>query len=98
MKARELIRRRTDIADGAIADVVVWTVPRPVDGCAHLFKYRLAFVVDDVCVIRYDNERGKGDHLHYGRQEVAYLFSSPRQLIADFFEDIARWRNERGHD
>ncbi|MBU1666527.1 MAG: hypothetical protein KKG92_14180 [Gammaproteobacteria bacterium] len=77
---------------------VVWTVPRPVDGCAHFFKYRLAFVVDDVCVIRYDNERGKGDHRHIGNREMAYLFSSPRQLIADFFEDIARWLDENRND
>lgn len=94
MKAKELIRRRADVADGAIADIVVWTVPTPVDGCTHLFKYRLAFVVDDVCVIRYDNERGKGDHRHYGRRETAYRFSSSRQLMADFFEDIARWLDE----
>ncbi len=98
MKAKELIRRRIEITERAIADVVVWTVPAPVDGCAHLFKYRLAFVVDDECVIRYDNERGKGDHRHYGRREMAYRFSNPRQLLADFFEDIARWRNERSDD
>ena len=28
----------------------------------HGFKYRLAFVVNGVCVLRYDNEAGKGDH------------------------------------
>ncbi len=33
-------------------------------GSSHGFKYRLAYVVDGVCVVRYDNEVDKGDHRH----------------------------------
>ncbi|EGG79231.1 hypothetical protein SXCC_00087 [Gluconacetobacter sp. SXCC-1] len=35
-------------------EIVVWHVPVPVRGSAHRFKYRLAFVADGACVIRYD--------------------------------------------
>ena len=84
MKAQELIRRRVDIAENAFADIVVWHVPKPVSGSQHVFKYRLAFVVDGVCVLRYDNETGKGDHRHAGDDEEAYAFSSPRQLHGRF--------------
>ena len=35
-------------------------------------KYRLAFVVEEACVVRYDNERSKGDHRHYGDTEESY--------------------------
>jgi predicted transcriptional regulator len=31
------------------------------------------------CVLRYDNEAGKGDHKHIGTFETAYVFESPRR-------------------
>jgi hypothetical protein len=49
-------------------------------------------VVDGVCVVRYDNERGKGDHRHVGEVEQAYVFSTPRQLVADFMTDVKEWK------
>ena len=73
---------------------MVWLLPKPLPPSKHLFKYRLAYVVDQVCVIRYDNELGKGDHRHFGAREQPYRFSSPKQLIADFEADIARWNRE----
>ncbi len=51
-------------------------------------------MVRDVCVLRYDNEVGKGDHRHYGDKESIYKFTTPDQLVADFQRDIARWNNE----
>ncbi|MCK4426699.1 MAG: helix-turn-helix transcriptional regulator [Deltaproteobacteria bacterium] len=30
---------------------------------------------DGTCVVRYDNESGKGDHKHYGAQEELYGFT-----------------------
>jgi Family of unknown function (DUF6516) len=78
----------------AFAEMVLWQVPRPVAGSSHAFKYRLAYVVDSDCVIRYDNEAGKGDHRHFGNIENVYEFTTPDQLIADFQRDIARWNHE----
>jgi hypothetical protein len=37
-----------------------------VRGSRHQYKYRLVLVVNDDCVLRYDNEAGKGDHKHVG--------------------------------
>jgi hypothetical protein len=54
----------------------------------------LAYVVRGECVIRYDNETGKGDHRHFGRVEEPYVFTTPERLIADFQNDIARWNHE----
>jgi len=54
----------------------------------------LAYVVEGACVLRYDNEAGKGDHRHTQASETQYEFSSPRQLMADFFDDIRRYNNE----
>ena len=60
----------------------------------HGYKYRLAYVVRGECVLRYDNETGKGDHRHFNAKESAYVFTTPDQLIADFQRDIARWNHE----
>jgi hypothetical protein len=67
-------------------------------GSSHKYKYRLAYVVRRRCVLRYDNEIGKGDHHHYDAVQSAYQFISVRRLIQDFLADIARWNHENGED
>ena len=94
MKARLLFEQRVVISETALAELVLWEVPQPVKGSAHGYKYRLAFVVDGTCVLRYDNETGKGDHRHLGEIERPYQFTTPERLVADFFSEIERWRNE----
>lgn len=96
MKALVLVRRRVVLATDAFAEVVVWQVPEPVSSSGHLFKYRLAYVVKGECVVRYDNERGKGDHRHFGAEESRYAFSTPDRLMLDFGADIERWNDEHG--
>ena len=59
---------------------------------ADRFKYALAYVVAGVCVLRYDNEAGKGDHRHVGDVETEYRFTTPDQLLADFWRDVDQWR------
>lgn len=97
MNAVELIRRRVIVADNAFVEIVVWQVPIPVESCAHHFKYRLAFVVNGECVVRYDNEAGKEDHKHIGNTEFPYEFVNPHQLLKDFMDDIRRWQDECGY-
>ena len=94
MRAVELLRTRIAFSEVAFAELVLWRVPKPVAGSAHEFKYRLAYVVDGACVVRYDNEVGKGDHRHFNGKESAYTFQTPDKLIADFQRDIARWNRE----
>lgn len=94
MKAVELVRTRIIYSEIAFADLALWKVPQPVAGSLHGYKYRLAYVVNGVCVLRYDNEAGKGDHRHEGNEEGPYSFSTPERLVADFQNDIARWNDE----
>ena len=98
MKARELFNRRVPVTELAFAELVLWEVPEPVSGSAHRYKYRLAFVVAGECVLRNDNEAGKGDHKHVRGKEVRYRFVSADKLVADFFEEVRRWRNENSND
>jgi Family of unknown function (DUF6516) len=94
MKAALLARTRIVYSTHSFAELVLWQVPTPVAGSAHQFKYRLAYVVDSVCVVRYDNEIGKGDDRHFGAIENSYKFSTPERLMVDFQKDIARWNDE----
>lgn len=98
MKAKQLARNRIALGRSAFAETVVWQLPVPLAGSAHSFKYRLAYVVGGVCVLRYDNEAGKGDHCHFDNVESAYTFTTPDKLLADFFNDIQRWNHEHNHD
>jgi hypothetical protein len=94
IKAVELICTRIAYSESAFAELVLWRLPKPLEGSLHGFKYRLAYIVRGECVLRYDNEVGKGDHRHFGEKESAYVFTTPEQLVADFQNDIARWNHE----
>jgi hypothetical protein len=74
--------------------MVLWQLPKPIAGSTHRYKYRLAYVVRGKCVLRYNNEVGKGDHRHVGEKSRFYVFSTPERLIADFQREIARWNRE----
>jgi hypothetical protein len=90
MKSRLIQKRRIQLSDTSFTEVVIWQVPEPVSGSSHGYKYRLVCVVDEVCVLRYDNEAGKGDHKHLGEREVLYNFTTLEQLVEDFWADVAR--------
>lgn len=90
MKAKLLVRRRVILSEQSFADIVIWETPEPVKGSAHSYKYRLAYVVDSICVMRFDNEAGKGDHMHLSGVESAYGFSTIDRLLDDFLGAIER--------
>jgi hypothetical protein len=92
-KAELLIRQRVPLDAAAFVEIVVWRVPKSVRGSNHDLKYRLALVVDGVCVMRYDNEAGKGDHRHVRGSEQPYQFIDVDTLLADFWSDVDKWRN-----
>jgi len=93
MKAELLMRERRVLEVGFI-EVIVWGLPEPLSGSTHSFKYRLAYAVEGECVLRYDNESGKGDHRHMGDKETTNVFISVDQLLDDFLADVARWKGE----
>jgi hypothetical protein len=93
VNAEPLLNERLVVTEDAFVELVVWRVPSPVPGSVHGFKYRLAFVVKGMCVLRYDNEAGKGDHKHFAGEQIPYIFTTPAQLLADFWNDVDRWRS-----
>jgi len=95
MKAELIHRLKHVTAEGDIIEMVVWKVPQPVSPCTHGFKYSLVYVVEGRRVIGFDNERGKGDHVHVEGEERPYAFESVERLIEDFVEAVERWREKR---
>lgn len=90
-----LYRNRRVLASGAVIEEVVWKLPQPDAQRPHGYKYRLYYGRGGRRVLGYDNERGKGDHRHYGDREERYLFSSVEQLLADFRADVLRAERKR---
>jgi Family of unknown function (DUF6516) len=91
MKAGKLLHERHVVAEHAFVELLIWRVPQPVQGSLHRLKYSLALVMHGRCVMRYDNEAGKGDHRHADGAESAYPFSTFEQLLADFWKDVDKW-------
>jgi hypothetical protein len=92
MNAKLMLNERHTHAETAFVEMVVWRLPAPLAASGHAFKYRLALVVNGTCVLRYDNEAGKGDHKHLGEKEIPYRFISPQALLEDFWHDVDNWR------
>ncbi len=92
MNAKLLLNERHILSENAFVEMVVWRVPSPLSGSSHDFKYRLALVVSGQCVLRYDNEAGKGDHKHLGEEEIPYVFITPQELLDDFWREVDNWR------
>ena len=92
MKAELLIDERYVLGSRTFVEIVGWRLDRPVPGSTDRFKYRLALVADLTCVLRYDNEAGKGDHRHIGSAEKRYKFTDADTLLADFWRDVEAWR------
>jgi Family of unknown function (DUF6516) len=91
MDAALLARAKEVRDDGSIVEIVIWELPEPLPPSLHRYKYRLFFGAAGVSRVRYDNERGKGDHRHVAGREEDYTFTSVKQLLADFQSDVERW-------
>jgi len=91
-----LYRSKYIYPDGSVREMVLWQLPKRMHRSGHHFKYRLYFgLADGTCVVRYDNEQGKGDHRHRGDNEETYRFKDVETLVRDFMNDIERARG--GH-
>ena len=88
MEVGKLINEIVVISEFTFVEIVVWEVSDANIGSMHFYKYRLALVVNQVCVMRYDNEPGKGDHMHIGNEEFEYSFTNAEKLIDDFWHSV----------
>ena len=93
MRAKLIYREKYIYADGAIREMVLWQLPEKTSENPHGLKYWLYYGLSDgTCVVRYDNETGKGDHRHREEREERYKFKNVETLVEDFLEDIEKAR------
>ena len=85
-----LVFRDKKVKQGLVIEMVVWELDDPLSGSGHCLKYRLfcGSLETGACLVRYDNERGKGGHRHVADEEQPYIFTSLEALFADFEEDV----------
>jgi hypothetical protein len=85
-----LVFRDKKVKWGLIIEMVVWELDSRLNGCSHRFKYRLfcGSLETGESLVRYDNERGMGDHRHVGNVEQSYTFNDLEKLFADFEKDV----------
>ena len=94
-KARLIFEDRAIYPDGAVLEMRIWRLPKSDSERPHGLKYSLYYGKDGMRQVGYDNERGKGDHRHYGEREAAYVFTTLEQLAADFLADVERARSRK---
>lgn len=94
MSARLIFKDKFIYADGAIREMVIWRLPKVDEERLHGLKYSLFYGYPGNCLVRYDNERGKGDHRHEGDHEYQYKFVSVEKMVQDFRTDIEKLRGE----
>ena len=93
MRAKLIYREKYIYYDGAIREMVLWQLPEKTSERPHGFKYRLYYgLADGTCIVRYDNESGKGDHKHAMDEMEKYRFTDVETLLGDFMADIAKAR------
>jgi hypothetical protein len=92
MKAELFFHQRIDYDDGAIVEMVLWRVSKPLPPSTHGLKYSLFYGNSVARIVGYDNGGGKGDHRHFQGVETPYVFITVEKLIADFWSDVRRLR------
>jgi hypothetical protein len=93
MVARPLFREKHVFPDGSVIEMVLWQLPKKTADRPHRIKYRLYYgSAEGRCLVRYDNETGKGDHRHDQEREFPYTFVDVETLMSDFLADVARIR------
>ena len=95
MKAKLVYRERYIYRDGSVREMVLWQLPKRSKDRPHGFKYRLYYGLSDgTCIVRFDNETGKGDHRHVKGKEQRYIFKDVETLVKDFLMEIENVRRQ----
>lgn len=89
MTAQLLINAKHYPDEDTVIEIVLWQLLEPTPERPHGYKYRLHYgTLDGLCIVRYDNARGKGDHRHMRGKVEIYTFVSIPKLLFDFRTDV----------
>ena len=88
-KAKPIYHEKFLFPEGSIVEMTLWQLPERTAERPHGLKYSLYYgSPDGTCIVRYDNEAGKGDHRHIGTKEEKYRFTNIGNLMADFKAEV----------
>jgi Family of unknown function (DUF6516) len=95
-KARLLRRRKWTDENRNLYEIVIWRVEPNVRHPEGV-RYRLAFLRSGEMTpaLLYDNHHPKGHHRHREGREEPYVFSTVRQLVADFMSEARALTGEK---
>ena len=80
-----LIKSRKHYPNGVIVARRVHQLVEPNAAAPHGYVYQLhCGTRTGQTLVRFDNETGKGDHVHWGDTEQPYVFTTLDQLLDDF--------------
>lgn len=81
------------LPEGDVLEIKIWKIPKSKEFPEGI-KYSLVYIHDDVRVIGYDNERGKGNHKHYYDKEEEINFKNWSELVEMFEDDVKSLRRK----
>lgn len=94
-KATLIFNQRDDLPNGIVIAQRVYRLANPTPDAPHGYSYRLhCGTREGKTWVRFDNETGKGDHVHVGETEQPYTFTTVEQLLMDFEAAIAPYLGE----
>ena len=82
-----IAENRTELGKDKFTELRVYEVPHSKDFQEGL-KYSMSYVKKGQCILRYDNERGKGHHMHFMGKESEVSFRAIWELISEFRERV----------
>lgn len=85
-KAKLIFNRRDDYPErNVVVSQRIFRLDPPNAAAPHGYSYRLhCGTREGQTLVRFDNETGKGDHVHWGVREQPYGFTTLEHLLADF--------------
>jgi hypothetical protein len=87
-------RSKLVFPDGSIMEIVIWKVPEPVPGSAHLFKYRLFYGRNEIELSVSTMNAARGI-IATSTAWNPYAFTSTDALLSDFRKEIVKRRQQQ---
>jgi hypothetical protein len=94
-QATLILNERDDLPNGVIIAQRIHRLTEPTAAAPHGYVYQLhCGTRTGQTLVRFDNETGKGDHVHLGETEQPYTFTTLARLLTDFEAAIQPYLTE----
>jgi len=95
-RARLLISSKLTLNSGFVQEIKVWEMPASARYPDRV-RYRLALADPNTgyAALLFDNHWPKGHHVHLGKAEAPYRFTSVQRLLRDFMRQVRMVEGKR---